>query len=152
MDDETANGDFDRFEVRKEYEGVAMHFNDLIIRLRSQSLGAVAAFATSGFRWELLTGAFGLLIVFWIAILVLDLGYYNRLLIGSVKALKAIEVSSLNSPRIDRLVLSTTIEDAVIDHMNTGSPAQVIFYMMVLFALLAGAIFSAVQWMSPHSP
>jgi len=35
-----------RFDLWKEYERVAMHFNDLIIRLRSQSLGGVAAFAT----------------------------------------------------------------------------------------------------------
>jgi len=67
---------FDRMTLWKEYENVAMHFNDLIIRLRSQSLGAVAAFATLAgvitkndtgpqLRWGLLTGAFGLLAVFW---------------------------------------------------------------------------------------
>lgn len=40
------NAGFDRFQVWREYEGVTMHFNDLIIRLRSQSLGGVAAVAT----------------------------------------------------------------------------------------------------------
>ena len=65
---------FDRFELWKQYETVAMHFNDLIIRLRSQSLGAVAAFATLAavvtrndtapeMRWGLLTSAFFFLIV-----------------------------------------------------------------------------------------
>ena len=63
---------FDRLQLRKEYEGVAMHFNDLIIKLRGQSLGGVAAVATlaavvaqsdtvAEVRWELLTGAFALL-------------------------------------------------------------------------------------------
>jgi hypothetical protein len=34
----------------KEYEGVAMHFNELLIRLRTQALGGVAAIsAITGF-------------------------------------------------------------------------------------------------------
>ena len=34
------------FEVWQEYEKIAMHFNDLLMRLRTQALGAVAALAT----------------------------------------------------------------------------------------------------------
>ena len=37
---------FDLLGLWKEYEAVAMHFNDLLIRIRTQSLAAVAAFAT----------------------------------------------------------------------------------------------------------
>ncbi len=77
------NAGFDRFQVWREYEGVAMHFNDLIIRLRSQSLGGVAAAATlaavvarndttAELRWGLLTGAFALLCIFWVAVWILD--------------------------------------------------------------------------------
>lgn len=33
------------FEVWKQYEKIAMHFNDLIIRLRTQSIGGLAALA-----------------------------------------------------------------------------------------------------------
>lgn len=33
----------DLFNVWKEYEGIAMHFNELIIRLRTHALGGVAA-------------------------------------------------------------------------------------------------------------
>ena len=60
---------FDRLQLWKEYEGIAMHFNDLIIKLRGQSLGGVAAVATlaavvaksdtaAEVRWGLLTGGF----------------------------------------------------------------------------------------------
>ncbi len=42
---EKPNAGFDGLQLWKEYEGVAMHFNDLIIKLRGQSLGAVAAFS-----------------------------------------------------------------------------------------------------------
>jgi hypothetical protein len=34
------------FELWKYYENVAMHFNDLIIKLRIQSIGGLAALAT----------------------------------------------------------------------------------------------------------
>jgi hypothetical protein len=37
--------DFDLFELWKEYEGLSQHFNDRLMRLRSQSLAAVATFA-----------------------------------------------------------------------------------------------------------
>jgi hypothetical protein len=42
---------FDLLDAWKEYERVAMHFNDLLIRFRSQSLAAVAAFATIAGVW-----------------------------------------------------------------------------------------------------
>src|SRR5687768_9888149 len=44
-----ADGDqpgYDLFALWKEYEGIAMHFNDLLLKIRTQSLAAVAAFAT----------------------------------------------------------------------------------------------------------
>ena len=76
--------EFCRYSLWKEYEGVAMHFNDLLMRLCSQSLAAVAAFAAIASAilrssnesvplWGAMTGVFGLLILFWIAIWVLDL-------------------------------------------------------------------------------
>src|SRR6266705_4175567 len=112
------NAGFDRFQVWREYEGVAMHFNDLIIRLRSQSLGGVAAAATlaavvarndttAELRWGLLTGAFALLCIFWVAVWILDMGYYNRLLVGAVDALLTLESESQGSATVDRIVLST---------------------------------------------
>lgn len=94
---------FDRFEVWKEYEALSQHFNDLLMRLRSQSLAAVATFATAAsvlskadavgtdLRWGSLVVVFSSLAVFWLAIWLLDFLYYNRLLLGAVSALKEIE-------------------------------------------------------------
>src|SRR5215831_9069321 len=74
------------FLVWKEYEGVAMHFNDLLIRLRTQALGGVAALAALAgvmvrgdlvpmLRWGVLACAFLLLILFWVAVWILDMRY-----------------------------------------------------------------------------
>jgi hypothetical protein len=101
-----------------------MHFNDLIIKLRGQSLGAVAAFATlaavvaksdtaSEVRWGLLAGPFSFLCVFWVALWALDLGCYNRPLADAVDALITIEKESPSSMLVDRIELSTKIEDRV---------------------------------------
>jgi len=145
---------FDRFQLWKEYEGVAMHFNDLIIRLRSQSLGAVAAFATlaavvaksdmaAELRWGLLMAAFALLSVFWVAVWVLDLGYYNRLLAGAVDALLIIESESQGSKLVDRIELSTKIEARVKSGGVSNNAYRITFYLAVLLALLGGLAVSA---------
>jgi len=81
-----------------------MHFNDLIVRLRIQSIGGIAALATilgivlkrgydksETFNYGLAILAITCLILFWIAIWILDLRYYNRLLEGSVNAILEIE-------------------------------------------------------------
>lgn len=71
------------FELWKEYEAIAMHFNDLLIRLRTQALAAIAAlvtiigiFAKSNAKaytsWELVSFAFAILSVFWLAIWIID--------------------------------------------------------------------------------
>lgn len=41
------NNDYKKeyFDTWKKYEDIAMHFNDLIIRLRIQSIGGIAALA-----------------------------------------------------------------------------------------------------------
>ena len=155
---------FDRYLLWKEYEEVAMHFNDLLIRLRSQSLAAVAAFATiasallrnsndSGPLWEAMTGVFGLLILFWIAIWVLDLGYYNRLLLGAVQALISIEKGSAGSVTVDKIILSTEIDKMVVMQKDIfqseqkGSTWGILgFYTIVTFALSVGLGVSVCQW------
>src|ERR1019366_10562259 len=81
-----------------KYEDIAMHFNDLLIRLRTQALAAVAALSTLvgiftktdpnsvHVSWEIATAVFLGLSIFWIAIWIIDFCYYNRLLIGAVAA------------------------------------------------------------------
>jgi len=148
---------FDRFKLWQEYEKVAMHFNDLIIRLRTQSLGAVAAFATiaavvsksdtmAELRWGLLTGTFALLIVFWVAVWVLDLGYYDRLLTGAVDALLDIEKKSQDSKFVDRIDLSTKIEESVTSGGSGNKAFRHTFYVLVFLALLAALMLCGGIW------
>jgi hypothetical protein len=116
---------FDLYKVWKDYEKIAMHFNDLLLKIRTQSLAAVAAFATIAgvllkgesisheLRWGTLTAVFIALCVFWLAIWILDFTYYNRLLLGAVKALVMIERESKSSNRTSSIYISTCIEQAV---------------------------------------
>ena len=116
---------FDLYKVWKDYEEIAMHFNDLLLKIRTQSLAAVAAFATIAgvllkgesisheLRWGTLTAVFSALCVFWLAIWILDFTYYNRLLLGAVKALVRIERESKSSNRTSSIYISTYIERAV---------------------------------------
>jgi hypothetical protein len=146
---EKSSAVFDRFQVWREYERVAMHFNDLIIRLRSQSLGGVAAVATlaavvarndttAELRWGLLAGAFFFLCMFWVAVWCLDIGYYNRLLSGAVDALLTIEAESQSSGSVDRIVLSTKIEERVKSGGGVNKGHRNTFYVIVFIALLLG--------------
>jgi hypothetical protein len=161
------DGTFNRYLLWKEYEQIAMHFNGLIIKLRSQSLGGVAVFATltavvargdttARVRWGLLTGAFALLSFFWVAVWVLDLGYYNRLLAGAVKALLDIEKESCDSALVNKINLSTTINQYLTGNLEqTANTEQsrislglahnhytVAFYAIVFMGLLVAFIVS----------
>lgn len=122
---ESDKAGYDLFTVWKEYEAIAMHFNDLLLKIRTQSLAAVAAFATIAgvllkeerisheLRWGILTAVFFALSVFWLAIWILDFAYYNRLLLGAVKALVWIEKESKTTTRVSSIYISTLIEQAV---------------------------------------
>lgn len=103
-----------------------------------------------------MAGAFGLLVVFWIAIWVLDFGYYNRLLVGAVRALRAIEAGGSGNPSdvMDGITLSTEIERAVegkppLDTKAAGSANDIAggrarkwFYGIVLTGLVLGVCVS----------
>jgi hypothetical protein len=142
--------DLKLFTLWKEYESIAMHFNDLLIRLRTQTLGGVAAFAAIAaivvrgdiaplLRWSVLVAAFGLLTVFWIAIRILDLGYYNRLLLGAVEAILEIEKTSAEHKPVDEIILSTRIEEIATGKkkINQSSLEPVTrYYNLVLTGLL----------------
>jgi hypothetical protein len=153
------------FSVWKEYEGVAMHFNDLLIRLRTQALGGVAALAavaavmvrgdlTPKLRWGVLGCAFVLLMLFWVAVWILDMRYYNRLLHGAVKALLEVEELSGKSQPLPSLVLSTRIEETAergITRSIEGKPcfgaARLplwLFYGSVCLGLFIGLVMSII--------
>jgi hypothetical protein len=147
------------FEVWKEYEGVAMHFNDLLLRLRTQALGGVAAIATvaavivrgdigSGLRWGVLTASFTLLSVFWIAVWILDIRYYNRLLLGAVEAILEIENESETAKPVDRIILSTRIEQVATGKRIVKQSSLIpvnIFYTIVLVGLLGSSVTALIE-------
>lgn len=155
--EDSSEPSFDRLKVWKEYEQVAMHFNDLLMRLRTQSLAAIGAVATLagivltsegsvGLRWATLAGVFSLLIFFWVAVWILDFVYYNRLLGGAVDALLEIESESPDQKRVPQLTLSTRIEAAVAGASRaaywTRAKAWWLFYSVVFGALVTGLIVS----------
>jgi hypothetical protein len=88
---------------------------------------------------------------FWVAVWVLDFEYYNRLLIGAVNSLLALETASKSSARLKGISLSTDIHNAVI---NPGTSSTVEarnlskgprrFYTIVLVLLVLGTLGSVV--------
>ena len=138
------------FKVWKAYEDVAMHFNDLLIKLRIQALGGVAALAVlasifSNVRaysfkgtWTIAAACFAGLVLIWLAIAALDLLYYNRLLVGSVAAIKEIETLSENETHVTHLNLSTRIEEAVKGTSAWPSCGVLAFYLIVFLTLATG--------------
>jgi len=146
------------FELWKHYENIAVHFNDLILRLRVQALGGVAAVAalasflmkehpTGLIGWQVLTVAFAVLLVFWIALWLLDRLYYNRLLLGAIDAILEIESASQKGEFITSLNLSTKIKAAVEDRSRRWRQSLLgptIFYSLV--AVVLGALFLFTAW------
>lgn len=151
-------------DLWEKYEEIAMHFNDLLIRLRTQALGAVAAISAligvfgktdSGLHsWHISAAVFFFLCVFWIAIWVIDFRYYHLLLIGAVDAIIDLENLSKTETHITHIDISTRIEQAVAgelripktkaerdrqDRLRRGPRT---FYMLVFAALLMGLIVS----------
>jgi len=157
---------FDLFEVWKECQKIATHFNDLLIRIRSQSLAAVATFATiagvlvkgesinADLRWGALTAVFSILSIFWLAIWFLDFTYYNRLLLGAVNALIEIEEASRSNVHITQLILSTKIVASVKKGISRRSNkywagekiGRWVFYSLVFVVLLSGTMVSLYNW------
>lgn len=145
-------------------EKIAMHFNDLIIKVRTQALGALAAIITVGgalihdrgsstaFPWGLVTAFFGILTAFWVAIWILDFLYYNRLLIGAVDSLLTLEKQIEDRQPID-IKMSHKIEAAV----RGGIPPALgttkgpwFFYSIVFVVLVAGLFGSGYMALYAH--
>lgn len=144
------------FKLWKSYEDVAMHFNDLIIRLRIQSIGGIAALAailgiflkdSSGnsfsFNYCIATVALFVLTMFWLSIFFLDIFYYNRLLEGAVNAILKLEQNKDEFLVNKDINLSTNIELAFrtrFKHEPKGLKkifnGRIGFYLVVLLALI----------------
>jgi hypothetical protein len=148
-----------------KYEDMAMHFNGLLMILRSQALAGVAAISTlvgvyakdlsSNIQtdWLVITAIFVALALFWIAIYLLDTLYYNRLLFGAVKAIHALEKQSKDST-VDGINMSTTISDVVLGKERSFVYLGVaLFYIIVFLVIVSGAVFSWCMYghFAPHA-
>ena len=162
------------FDLWAKYEDITMHFNDLLMRLRTQALAGVAALSTLvgiftktdpssvHISWEIASAVFVGLSIFWVAIWIVDFWYYNPLLVGAVAALLKLEELSTNPPATIKIDLSTLIEESV----KTGFPntftwrqrirlrfGVIAFYFLVFVALLGGLGFSVYKelgtWSAP---
>jgi len=139
-----------------KYEDIATHFNDLLLRLRSQGLAGIAAISTlvgifnkadsnAQSDWLAATCIFVALAFFWIAIACLDLLYYNKLLEGAIAALLDLE-RKIASSAYNGIRMTTTI-DAEFKRSRLGKVVSrfygvPIFYAVVLATIAIGAVFS----------
>jgi hypothetical protein len=151
LKDKHASGRFDLFTVWKEYEGVAVHFNELVLKVRFQALAGVAALSalvgvvlketlSAELRWPVLSVAFAALCLFWVALGILDIFYYNRLLLGAVDAILRLEEESRTRDSCDHLDLSTeikrTVEGTGTKRWRPSLRGPLWFYALVLVALM----------------
>jgi hypothetical protein len=129
-----------RFELWAKHEDVAMHFNDLTMRLRVQALAGVAAaallaggiFSSQGRIETKALGSISIALAFvWGAIWLLDRHYYQPLLKGAVKQIYLLESWTPG------LKLSTAVEAEV---GNEGSLARSGFYLIIFLILSSGGL------------
>jgi hypothetical protein len=125
-----------RFDVWSKHEDIAMHFNDLTLRLRLQALagvGASALIAGSIFthQGQIELQQIGVFLIavsgVWAAIFCLDWFYYHALLKAAANSIVELEKS------MPDVSLSKRIEDEV----KGGRTARSAFYA-IIFLLLAG--------------
>ena len=144
----------------EQYERIAMHFNDLLMRLRTQSLAGVAAvsavvgiFSKDGsagsihLDWAIVEAIFLAMAGFWIAIWCLDIGYYNRLLNGAVNAIVELEKTTKRPLKFEgEIRMSQAIEDQFdrpwLNLAKRSYYGVVAFYLIVLALLIAGFCFA----------
>lgn len=128
------------FKLWSKYEDIAMHFNELIIKLRVQALGGLTisgTLATAIFKGENDSNSLKLLVPFfltgWIAIYFLDMHYYNRLLSGAADAIVELE----------QQFKSIKLSKKITEEIRKSENGRTLFYSIVSIAL---AIISIYFW------
>ena len=154
------NRNIDVQSLWAKYEDIAMHFNDLLMRLRTQSLAGIAAVSalvgifSKGSEAEIKTdwlvaeAIFVALGAFWVAIWCLDIFYYNRLLGGAVAALHKLEQQTEPEAKFDGHIDMSTLIAAnfALSPWSMKRPEFVgvmLFYAIVFGLIVGGVIFSA---------
>lgn len=146
----------------KHHEDIAIHFNDLIMRVRTRALAILAAIIAASavalkiayegkteVPWGTITLVLLILLAFWVAIWVLDFLYYNRLLMGAVDAILKLE-DNINGSEPIEIVMSHKIESSVRNNETTylgrnTLKGPLLFYSIVTAVLAIGATGSTVM-------
>lgn len=157
-------------ELWAKYEDIAMHFNDLLMRLRSQSLAGIAALSTIvgvlanakeaalNVSWLVATMIFVAMALIWSAIWCLDFLYYNRLLVGAVDALTKLELETQRGTNLSGGINMSSLIEGEFRHpvfRNGLLPFRgvLLFYGIVLTALVSGAVLGAIMhWRDLNPP
>jgi hypothetical protein len=124
-----------------EYEKIAMHFNDLLIRFRLQAVGGLAAVgAIAGVmvsdkgstqsRYQVAAVTFALLAIAWVALAALDIFYYRLLLRGAVETIRSLEETFPPGYRMSKTI------DRFADRGSKWCPPA--FYVLILIGLILG--------------
>ncbi len=135
-------------------EEVAMHFNEMILNFRLKALGAItlagglvgAVLLTkeggppSRFSCLAFSAGMVFLSAAWVAIGVLDLGYYHRLLLGAVREVIRLENLSGDTSQLSRLIKEEAERGRFKDWSNRR-----IFYALPLLAFWAAAVLAYIQ-------
>jgi hypothetical protein len=129
----------DVLKLWSKHEDTAIHFNDLLIKLRIQILGGVSISGTLAATIIKEKNSYSLRYIFlsfliiWIAVWILDICYYSRLLSGAVEATIEIEKS------FPRFQLSTKIKKSVNKNWNKVGGVQS-FYSIIFIGLFVSFI------------
>jgi hypothetical protein len=125
----------DVFKLWSKYEDTAMHFNDLLIKLRVQVLGGVtlsgtlAATLLKEQNSDSLRYVFLSFLISWIAVWILDMCYYNRLLSGAVDGIIELE------DKFPEFQLSTKIKKSVNESWSKANGVMY-FYLTIFIGLI----------------
>ena len=143
----------DKFELWKEYEKIAMHFNDLLIQLRMRALAGIgASIGAIGFMlvkndaikdipWSFIGVSFGFLSFVWLAIFIIDFFYYRKLLEGAVKSIVNLE------EELDEINFSSNVESSVGSQgIFKGIISVIVFYVIILILLVSPCVYAMYQY------
>lgn len=169
MSEDNAQTALDVQRLWEKQEDIAMHFNDLLIQLRTRSLAGIAAVATligvfaeniggnPSVGWLLASGLFATMAIIWIAIFYLDAFYYNKLLIGAVTSPVQIEEAMESGEKITSINMSRLIEQKFTEPPNSDAPADTPkgvrrFYGIVLALIMVAGVLSAIASFASREP
>lgn len=128
----------DVFKLWSKHEDTAIHFNDLLIKLRIQILGGVSISGTLAATIEKNSHSLRYIFVsFWViwgAVWILDACYYSRLLSGAVEATIDIE------REFPGFQMSTKIKRSVNKNLKKVGGGVNIFYSIIFICLFVTSV------------